>query len=662
MVATTASDPSGVEYYFDCLTNGGHDSGWRTSPIYEDIGLSENTEYSYRVRTRDTSPNQNTGAYSISNFARTDIVPIIRVDILLNGIPVNGETNMISSSTPIELSCSTPNATIRYTTDGTTPTTSSPQYTGPFTLSNSCTVLARGFRSDDNYEVASASFIIEQEVCTTAPTVIPATRPAGADPGTTSFTVNNPNFGDCTMSWTASVVSGGDWLAITDGSSGIDRGTIFVNYSANPSGSSRTGTIRVMSSGDSGGSIDVTVVQGPDVESGDDTDHDGLPDEWEIQHFGDLSTADETTDTDNDGLPDRDEYLYGTDPNQADTDGDGDNDGEEVDYGTDPASDTDALDNQSPAAPVIVPVSGQVPLRDYTFYVNGFEDPDQPEGDYLSASQWQISTSENFDQNRLILQRQIERQPDSLSTSIEHSRLQVPQALLVRNNTYWIRTRHCDSVNAWSPWSNSITFTTVSVDSYDMDHNSIDDDCQVTEFADTNGNGTNDISENIYPLYDADTHNIIGIETSTGDLAGLDAIASYEMAAELMPADPMPFGLFGFRIDGLLVNNIDPALVDITFYFPEPLPAHIKWYKYDRVTDTMTNFSPNVVKDGDRRLIMTLTDGGPGDADGTVNGVIVDPSGVSASLADDSEDGSSEDSGSGSEEVGGGCFISTIAK
>ena len=45
-----------------------------------------------------------------------------------------------------------------------------------------------------------------------------------------------------------------------------------------------------------------------------DTDQDGLPDEWEIEHFGNLTTANATTDTDGDGSTDSDEFKHGSDP------------------------------------------------------------------------------------------------------------------------------------------------------------------------------------------------------------------------------------------------------------------------------------------------------------------------------------------------------------
>ena len=71
MTATTASDLNGVQYYFHCLTAGGHDSGWQASSTYQDTGLSPKTSYTYEVKTRDNSPKQNQGSYSASASATT---------------------------------------------------------------------------------------------------------------------------------------------------------------------------------------------------------------------------------------------------------------------------------------------------------------------------------------------------------------------------------------------------------------------------------------------------------------------------------------------------------------------------------------------------------------------------------------------------------------
>ena len=61
MIATTATDLNGVEYYFAETTGraGGDDSGWQGSPVYLDSGLIPGTTYSYSVVARDKSPFQN---------------------------------------------------------------------------------------------------------------------------------------------------------------------------------------------------------------------------------------------------------------------------------------------------------------------------------------------------------------------------------------------------------------------------------------------------------------------------------------------------------------------------------------------------------------------------------------------------------------------------
>jgi hypothetical protein len=71
MTATTASDVSGVEYYFTCTAGGGNDSGWQNSPTYEDTGLTPETSYTYTVKARDKSANQNETAVSTAESATT---------------------------------------------------------------------------------------------------------------------------------------------------------------------------------------------------------------------------------------------------------------------------------------------------------------------------------------------------------------------------------------------------------------------------------------------------------------------------------------------------------------------------------------------------------------------------------------------------------------
>jgi len=72
MIATSATDESQVEYFFECVSGGGHDSGWQDSGTYEDTNLLPDTSYSYKVKARDKSPNQNETGWSSTKATTTD--------------------------------------------------------------------------------------------------------------------------------------------------------------------------------------------------------------------------------------------------------------------------------------------------------------------------------------------------------------------------------------------------------------------------------------------------------------------------------------------------------------------------------------------------------------------------------------------------------------
>ena len=67
-----------------------------------------------------------------------------------------------------------------------------------------------------------------------------------------------------------------------------------------------------------------------------DTDNDGMPDDWERWHLGNL-LSDGSDDSDGDGLLNLEEFLHSTNPNSTDSDYDGLSDGDEVNiHHTDP--------------------------------------------------------------------------------------------------------------------------------------------------------------------------------------------------------------------------------------------------------------------------------------------------------------------------------------
>lgn len=72
MAATEAHDAGhGVEYYFECSSGNGPDSGWQYSTIFEPNDLAPGTEYTYRTRARDISSRLNETEWSVPATART---------------------------------------------------------------------------------------------------------------------------------------------------------------------------------------------------------------------------------------------------------------------------------------------------------------------------------------------------------------------------------------------------------------------------------------------------------------------------------------------------------------------------------------------------------------------------------------------------------------
>ena len=126
------------------------------------------------------------------------------------------------------------------------------------------------------------------------------------------------------------------------------------------------------------------------------------------------------------------------------------------------------------------------------------------------------------------------------------------------------------------------------------------------------------------------------------DVLSLQDIADTTNKPPLMPLDLVCFKL-------LLDNPGDT--VDVKIFFSTPAPQDAKWVKYDAVHG-WKDYSSNVTYSPDRKsLVVNLQDGGAGDADGTANGIIVDPAGLASLFGGDSFDDALQE----------GCFIATAA-
>jgi len=97
--------------------------------------------------------------------------------------------------------------------------------------------------------------------------------------------------------------------------------------------------------------MDITLIPIP---TGIDADNDGLPDDWEIYYFNDITLYNGPEDDEldynrfslGDGLTVSEEFINHINPNNSDTDGDGIDDGWEVTYGFEPLNHKDASEDR----------------------------------------------------------------------------------------------------------------------------------------------------------------------------------------------------------------------------------------------------------------------------------------------------------------------------
>jgi hypothetical protein len=105
------------------------------------------------------------------------------------------------------------------------------------------------------------------------------------------------------------------------------------------------------------------------------------------------------------------------------------------------------------------------------------------------------------------------------------------------------------------------------------------------------------------------------------------------------------YGLFSYRLKVRRAGD----LARVTLYYSENISHTAYFYMYDSVNGWRDYTQYATFNPDGRSVTLELKDGGHGDSDGVENGIIVDPGGVTSSIA-------GLDAG-----VGGGCFIATAA-
>jgi hypothetical protein len=365
----------------------------------------------------------------------------------------------------------------------------------------------------------------------------------------------------------------------------------------------------------------------------DDDDDDGIPDDWEIQYGLDPLQDDADEDPDGDGVSNIDEYNNGTDPTQDDY-------------------------NSVPERPVILtPENNDVVSMTPEFQAAEFYDPDS--GDIHLKTQWQI-----FDElsDTCLFDTQ---------TSSSLTALALPKLILDENTGYYVKVRYFDNHGGASEWSQSVMFMT-DINTEDTDGNGIPDHQELEGPTDMDGDGTPDSEQDDIKCLSAEGQTVyIGISVKgSPNVLAIGSVLSEDPSDLLAQSDAsdkpesMPFSLIHFK----LLIDVPGDEVEVTVYLSEEAPEDSKLYKYDPIEDYWQDYSEYAeISPSAKSFTLTLKDGGFGDADGTENGIIVDPSGIGAdvtssappSLDDDDEfDNDLEEFLDG---LNISCFISTAA-
>ena len=269
-----------------------------------------------------------------------------------------------------------------------------------------------------------------------------------------------------------------------------------------------------------------------------------------------------------------------------------------------------------------------------------------PNNDGHIQSQWQMSEQSNF--STLV----VDITSDNYLTTFP-----VPHTALKSNQKYYVRVRFYDVYSTASNWSGTVEFTTAFF-IVDLNVNGISDADEVDDTVDFNLDGIpdNDQPQIIKCVQASDGSVSIGIEkvsNSAEEIESLEVIDPDTISDTVnRPAD-LIFGLFAYRLRVRAPGDI----ATIRIYFSGDILASDVFYKYDTINGWYDYSEHTTFNDDGQSITLEVKDGGFGDSDGSANGVIVDPGGISSGGS--TYTGGSESTGVSFGGGGGGCFIAS---
>ena len=227
--------------------------------------------------------------------------------------------------------------------------------------------------------------------------------------------------------------------------------------------------------------------------------------------------------------------------------------------------------------------------------------------------------------------------------------LPVPHTVLDRDETYLVRVQFYDVYSEPSEWSNWVEFTTTE-EIVDSNGDGIPDDWEVDDAVDLNEDGTpdNDQPDVIKSILSAVGDNQpFGVSKISAAIALIEALQPVNPSTILDKTNKPETFLFGLASYRLRVSQ-PGATVLVRVYYSEDIPEATRYYIYDTINGWQDYTQYTTFNEDGRSVTVELQDGGHGDSDGVVNGVIVDPGGIAGAATGGLDAG-----------AGGGCFIAT---
>jgi len=197
--------------------------------------------------------------------------------------------------------------------------------------------------------------------------------------------------------------------------------------------------------------------------------------------------------------------------------------------------------------------------------------------------------------------------------------LAVPKLVLDEGTPYFWRVQFIDSKGAVSAWSDYEDFVTNKTNA-DLNANGIPDVQEVASTVDLDRDGVKDYRQtNLKAVKVEGTSAQVGVSIK-GCRTAL-AIEAVESGNSYYAGSSFPSISFKIAV------TKPGAQATVKLYFSQAAPLGIKWYRYDPAYGKWYDFSTYAIFAADRKSVaLSLTDGGPGDADGVANGVIVNTS------------------------------------